>query len=316
MKKVLILLALCCSVLANAQSNTASQVGKIALNPYVQEDEPVGAKTKELLITKLNQVVTQNGCAGDGFDSRFIVTAHLQALDEAMTTTVPAKIAVRLSCTVYIGDGLNGTLFSSYNMELKGVGDTKDGAWMAAIRKISPRDPGLVSSVEEGKSKIVQYYNQVGPSIVAKAQAAAKGGNYDEAISELMAIPASSSSYSQAQSLIGQYGKVAADRANLQIISEARAAWASSPDESGASRAESILNKLDNPSPEVLSQANALSKEMSSRLKAVSDREYRLRVQQQTDETKVRIATVNAAARVARAYYNSRPRVVYHVHWW
>jgi hypothetical protein len=33
-------------------------------------------------------------------------------------------------------------------------------------------------------------------------------------------------------------------------------------------------------------------------------------------EKQQNIASVNAAASVARAYYNNRPRVVYHVHWW
>lgn len=329
MKKLFIVLALAlCSISMNAQRNEGEQIGKIALSTYISDDEPVGPSTRTILTNKLNQIITMNGCAGDGFGSPFVVTAHLQPMDESTTATVPAMTAVNLGVTIFVGNGEDGTLFSSWYTEVTGVGDTRDNAWMAAIKKIPARNPELIAAIEKAKPRIVKYYESVGPNMIAKAKSAAKGGNLDEAISILAGIPSSCSYYNQVQSLMGQYVETVNDNANMNIISRARAAWSSDPTEVGASKAEDILATLDNPSAKVLAAATSLDKEMASRLKAVADREFAFRkkqarwqheleMQQDANYTKRYVAHVNAAARVAKAYYKSRPRVVYHVHsWW
>ena len=55
---------------------------------------------------------------------------------------------------------------------------------------------------------------------------------------------------------------------------------------------------------------------MAARIKAVSDREFQLEKQKAQDEKEVQIATVRAAASVAKAYVESQPKVVYHYYWW
>lgn len=327
MKKITILLLLLVCYGQLIAKEADNQVGKISLTPYVQDDGLVITETKKYLINKLNQVCSQSGCAGAGFDQRFIITAHLQPLDETVTSSAPAKTVVNLSVTIYVGDGVNGTLFSSWDTTVKGVGDNRDLAWMSAIKKIPTRNSELLAKIEIGKRKIVQYYESTAPSIITKAQATAKGGEYDEAVAMLLAIPAECSHYTKAQNLVSQYIQTAIDNTNLDIISKARAAWAASPDETGASNAESILNSLDSPSAKVRAEAKSLTTEITSRLKAVSDRQFAFEKQQakwahqekinsENNYTTRYVANVKAAARVATAYYKSRPRVVYHVRWW
>ena len=55
---------------------------------------------------------------------------------------------------------------------------------------------------------------------------------------------------------------------------------------------------------------------MAARIKAVSDREFQLEKQKAQDEKEVQIATVRAAASVAKAYVESQPKVVYYYYWW
>jgi len=343
MKKLLFVLFAIVALNANAQTarrngGDDSQIGKITLNPYIVPDAAIGESTKKVLTDKLNQVVTMNGCAGEGWESRFIITANLVPIEESTTATVPVMTAVELGVTIYVGDGQDGTLFSSWYTEVKGVGDSRDAAWKAAIKKISPKNPELVASIEKGKSKVAAYFASAGPSIIAKAKSAAQGHNINEAIAILVTIPSICPQYEQAQALIGEYTETAVDNANFDIISKARAAWAASPDESGAAKAESILNSLDSPSAKVRAQAKALTTEITSRLKTVSDRQFafekqqaawehqetinrqnnatKLAITQSNNYTKRYVATTRAAARIATAYYNSRPRVVHHVHWW
>lgn len=342
MKHLLLALLTLVSLGGYAQGNSsiAKQMGKITLSPYIHPDEVIGETTKKVLVDKLNQVVTLNGCAGEGYDGRFVITAHIVPLEESTTATVPVMTAVNLGVTIYIGDGPDGLLFSSWYTEVKGVGDTREDAWKAAIKKISPRNPQLVAEVETGKRKVVEYFTAQGPSIIAKARGLADGYKYEEAISLLATIPSICSVYNQAQDLIGEIAEYAVDNANMEIINQARAAWSASPDENGAFEAQDILGQIQNPSSKIISSAKSLTDEISSRLKEVSDRQFAFEKQQakwahekelweheetinaQNNATKIAIAASNnytkryvAAAGAVKAYYNSRPRVVYH-RWW
>lgn len=313
MKKIILLALLCLAMNVAAQN---SQTGKIALNATIATDENIGKDAYDLLINKLNQVATQNGCAGNGFDDRFVITAHLQTLEQAMTSTVPAKNTTRISITIYVGDGIDGTLFSSCNTEVKGIGDSSEEAYLSAIRKIKPRDPELIASIEAGKTKIVTYYESVAPSIITSAKAKASGGHLEEAISDLLAIPAACTKYNEAQSLIGKYGQEACDKSNMKIISRARAAWSADPDGNGPEEAARILGAIDCPSNSVLASLKKLTDEISARQQSVADRQFALEKLQAKWEHQETMSRIDAAARVAKAYWNSRPRVVYHYHWW
>ena len=319
------LLQVCFPTRALAQQDEG--MGKITLNPYLPESENIGAKATKGLISKLGQIATAAGMSGKGFDDRFVITAHLQEIDCETTATYPPKTAVRTSVTIYVGDGVDGTLFSSYTKECKGVGDNREDAYASVVKKLQANDAGLLRSVQVGKERIVQYYNQVSGNIMKTAEADANAGHYEEAISALFSIPMACKDYDAAQALIARYGSVALESGNMKLIADARAAWSSAPDVEGASKAMDILSQLQTPSAKVLAEAKKLSDEIASRLKTISDREWQLTVQQAQNEHKEQmaqiesdkqqnIALVSAAASVARAYYSSRPRVVYHVHWW
>lgn len=311
----------------NAQADMG-KLGMISLNPYIPAEENLSEQATIALRNKLQQIATVGGMTGEGFDNRFIITAHLQVLEKSETMTTPNKTAVKLCATIYIGDGIDGTLYSSYSKEVKGIGESESHAYMSAIRKLPVRDPNLQQAVEQGKQRIIQYYEQIAPNIISTAKSAAAGGNYDEAISMLFSIPMANVNFSTAQSLIAEYAATALDKTNQLVLNNARAAWSTSADEAGAAKAAEILKELNNPSPQILAQAKALSNEMAQRMKAVSDREWQLVVQQEQNshkqemarinsERQQNVAAINAAASVARAYYNSKPRVVYHVRsWW
>ena len=309
---IIVLLSLCLTTLAQ----TAKDVGAICLNPYIPESEGLGPQTTRMMKNKLVQAATANGMSGSGFDDRFVITAHVQILDISETQTYPQKTVLKANISIYVGDGRDGTLFSNYVMEAKGLGDDKDQAIASAVRKINPNAPELQAAIQKGKEKIMAYYDRMAPQIVSKAEATAAAGNYDDAITMLLAIPVSNKNYAAAQRLVGQYSSTALDSKNLAVVARARSAWSANPTEEGAAEAQAILDGVDLPSPKVLAAVQKLSNEMAARLKAVSDREYRLEVKKANDEKEVAIATVNAAASVARAYYNNRPKVVYHIHWW
>ncbi len=298
----------------NAQS--AEDIGLICLNPYVPETENLDAKTASVLNGKLLQIATVNGMSGAGFDNRFIITAHVQKMKSVQTQTYPQKNAVDVMIGIYVGDGLDGTLFSSYCCEKKGIGDSESQALASAINKVNPGQPDLQMAIEKGKRQILDYYSRMSSSIIAAAKATAAKGKYDDAMSMLFAIPIYNKDFQVAQNLIAIYGTTSLDNKNLDVVRQARSAWSSDPTEAGATEALGILDKLDAPSSKVRAEAEKLQNEMSARLKAVSDREFKLRTQKVQNAKDVKLAAIRAASSVAKAYAASRPKVVYRYLWW
>ena len=315
-KHLFINLAVALAFSATAMGQTANDIGLISLNPYIPESEGLGQKATAMLQSKLLQIATVNGMSGAGFDNRFIITAHIQKLRSSQTQTFPQKNAVEVSIGIYVGDGLDGTLYSSYTCEAKGIGDSEDQAIASAIRKVVPTQEALQSAIVKGKEQILNYYDKMSGSILQTAKATAAAGRYDDAVNMLFAIPMNNKDFQTAQALIAQYGSTSLDNKNLEIVRQARSAWSANPTEDGASKASTILQKLDAPSAKVQAEAKNLQTEMASRLKAVSDREYQQELKQEQNEKEERLAAIKAAASVAKAYIASQPRVVYHYHWW
>ncbi len=315
-KHIFINLAVVFAFSATTMAQSAKDIGLICLNPYIPETETLGQRATSMLTSKLQQIATANGMSGAGFDNRFIITAHVQKLKSSQTQTFPQKNAVQISVGIYVGDGLDGTLYSSYNCEVKGIGDSEDQAIANAVRKVNPNQEELQKAISKGKEQILKYYDKMSGNIIQTAKGSAAAGKYEDAINMLFAIPMTNKDFQTAQALIAQYGRTSLDNKNLEIIRQARSAWSANPTEEGATEANSILQKLDAPSAKIQTEAKGLQNEMAARLKAVSDREFRLEAQKEQNEKEVRLAGIRAAASVAKAYIASRPKVVYHYYWW
>jgi hypothetical protein len=319
-----------------AQTNSLPAVGKIALIPYISKS--YGSQVDALLTNKLQQIATIGGMSGAGFDDRFIITARLLANDKQQTATIPQKTALRLSVTLYIGDGHDGTLYSSWETELRGIGNSDTQAYLSALRKLSVNNSDLQAFVERGKQRIVTYYNSASKDIMASAKALAVAGKHNQAVIKLLAIPSTSNAYEQAQELIAQYGMRAVENYNQELLGKAQAAWGANPDENGASVARRYLAQISYPSATISNKMQQLSNQMATRLGKISDQQWRLlmqeskqwherqmsRIEGYNEREKARIesdrdqkvATILGIAQVEAARA-SRPIVKYTInHWW
>lgn len=191
-KLIIIILALVPCININAQNTVgkADDMGRIALAAYVpQQIDKMPDAARSMLSNKLSQIVTQNGMGGSGLNQRFIITANITVLTKDLTPTAPPMTALTLEVTLYIGDGIEGTKFSSKSIEIKGVGTNETKAYIEAIKGIKPSDPSLKSFIEEGKTKIVEYYNSKCDFIIKEAQTLASQNKFEEAIFKLTGVP-------------------------------------------------------------------------------------------------------------------------------
>ncbi len=334
--KRLIYIIMCSTLFSiGVKASSPDQLGKITLKPYLFDN--YGQQVNSALMTKLQQIATQNGLAGSGFDDRFIITTHLQPISIEKTNTAPSKTALRLSVVLYIGDGVSGTLFSTCEKEVRGVGNDETKAYLNAIRTISSSNPDIQTFVRRGCEQIVAYYDNISNDILTKANALAKSSKYDQAITLLLTIPSSCKAYEQAQDMIAEIGAPAIENDNLEILNKARALWSSSPTESGAAQVRSLLCDIKYPSTNVQTQTRELTTEMSAHLRQEQQNQWNMLMQEsqnwheremkriegynEREKARIesdrdqRVAAILGAAQVEAAWA-SRPVINYHINWW
>lgn len=314
MKSFFSILMLCLALIGmRAESSLPPQ---IILTPYVEHDAKTPTADK-ILLDKLNRIISKYGVgANTGIQTPFIITGHAIELNKETTATVPPHTAVDISLTLYIGNGEEGVLFSTCNMELRGVGDSEDKAYASAFKRININDPDIDKAIREAQTRIAKYYEMQGPALISKGRQLAAAGDYSDAFATLLRIPAVCPQYDQAQQLILELVHQEADTNNREVLNRARAAWSADPTESGASQARDILSEISNPSQAICAEVNKLTAEMASRIQGVADAERAAEAKRQADAHAEQLAAIEASRKVAVAQAKNQPKYVYHIHWW
>lgn len=314
MKKFIFSL-LACTACFGARAVESDLPSQVMLTPYIQSDANT-PKADKILQDKLDRIVTKYGVSNNGLQTPFIITAHAIELDKETTATAPPMTAVTLSLTLYIGNGEEGTVFSTCNMELKGVGNGTDAATAAAFKKININDPQINAAIAQGRTRIAEYYAEAGPALIRKAEAFAAAAKYADAYDVLLRIPPVCPQYEEAQTMVVKLVQAEFDNKNRDVIARARAAWSASPNETGATQASKILQDVSNPSAAVRTEVTALMKEMSTRLTTVEDAQLAAAAKAEANAHAERMAAIEGATKEAVARAKNQPKVYYHIHWW
>jgi hypothetical protein len=211
---------------------------RIVLSTFVPDNILENAPSaKKLFVTKLGQIASRNGLGGSGADgnNRFIISGDLNILTKDVLPTAPPKYAVTIETNLAVGDGIDGKSFASEFIEFKGVGVSEDKAFIAAIRKINPRHKMVKELLENGKQKILEYYNAQCDFIAKEATTLSDSRNFDEAVFVLSQVPkATKECYDSSMDLAVEITKKKFEFECQTKISEAKALIANG-DFSGAS---------------------------------------------------------------------------------
>lgn len=303
--------------IASATLNYAAEsnpVPDIILTPYL-DNETTTPNADRILRDKLHRIVTAYGVGSQsGINSPFIITAHAIELDREQTATVPPQTAVRLSLTLYIGNGEDGTVFSTCNTELKGVGADTDKAYASAFRRLKVNDSAITDAIAAGKKQIADYYSRRGPSLIKDAEAKAAAGDFATCYKILLEIPPVCPQYNQAQQLLIDYLKQESDFNNSAIIAAARIAWNSSPDAEGASEASVILASMKNPSPALKNEADQLMNQIGKRLQNVEDQKREIVRRREENRHTEKMAVISGVTQVVNTFFGNLPN--YKFKWW
>lgn len=141
------------------------------------------------LYNRLNQAVTLNGIGSTDNSNKFLMIPSVIVTSIEATATAPINYVAELEITIYIVDNSRKLLFAQETLVKKGVGENETKAVMEAVKSLKARDPKLKKIITIAKDKIVEYYNTECDNVIKTINTYIEMGMYDEALSELNAVP-------------------------------------------------------------------------------------------------------------------------------
>lgn len=249
-------------VFASAQDKSQS----IALSPIVQDlAEPFPATAKVQLEHKLSGLLTSNGIVSQDYMGQFFITATATPLTKDILGTAPTQIAETMEITFYIADYFNQIVFSSITISTKGVGSTDAKAYMDALKRINVQSKEMRKFVNEGKAKIVAYYDEQAPILLKKAAVLAEQKQYEEAMFICSTIPAESKFFDEATAKGIEFYRAYYSLECQKNLNLAKMAWAAEQNADGAYAAGEYL-ALIYPDAPCYEEAEKLYKEIKAKV--------------------------------------------------
>jgi len=296
MKKLIFGLLCFMSITTAFCQESLNDFGRIILNTYLPDNIALPAEAKSLLTTKISQITSNNGMGGSQVNPRFIITANVNVGTKDIIAGPPQMIAQNLDVTLFIGDAVTNTIFSNTTLNLKGVGTNENKAFIDALKTINPKNKEVLAFLEEGKTKIIDYYGTNCDFIIKDAQTLVKQEKYDEAIYQLSLVPdvCQDCYFKCLDTLTSIYQKKIDADCNVKF-NEAKVTWTAAQNPDGAEKAGDILSTI-NPMATCQLDVSAFIKSIDAKLKADEKARWEFKMKQYADK----IAAQKEQVRIAK----------------
>lgn len=284
MKKIIsVLILTVVAITSNAQVKL-DDFGRIILNTYLPDNIAIPLEAKDLLITKLDQITSNNGMGGSQSNPRFIITANVNVGTKDIIAGPPQMIAQNLDVTLFIGDAVTNTIFSNTTLSLKGVGTNENKAFIEAFKTINPKNKEVLAFLEEGKTKIINYYSTNCDFMIKDAQTLVKQEKYDEAIFQLSLVPdVCKDCYFKCLDTLTKIYQQKIDADCKVKFNEAKVTWTAAQTPNGAEKAGDILSTI-NPMANCQTDVTAFIKAIDAKLKADEKARWEFKMKQYADK--------------------------------
>ena len=274
MKKILLFICLTSWGLHSSAQVKLDDFGRIVLNVYLPDSILLPTEAKSMLLTKLNQIANKNGIGGSQANPRFIITASANVGTKDIIAGPPQMFAEDIAVTFFIGDAFSNTVFANTTLNIKGVGTNENKAIIDAFKNISPKNKDLLSLLEEGKTKIINFYATQCDFILKKSNSLAEQFKFEDAIHELMMVPETSKDcYFKSQDEANKIFKKKIESDCTEKVKQAKLIWASENTEAGAIKASEIMISII-PSENCGLEINKLTDEIKTKLQADEQKKF------------------------------------------
>lgn len=295
--KNLILIILLLSIQISNGQNKLNDINRIVLNTYVpDQSEPMPDQAKSLLENKLSLMASSNGMGGSAINPRFVIAANIAVITKDIVPGPPQMLSYNFEVTFFIADAIDLKKFANATLEIKGVGTNENKAYIDAIKNINIKNKDIIAFIDEGKSKIIDFYNTQCDFIIKDAESYSKKGEYDAAMLKLAAVPdVCEKCYVTCMDKMNEIYQQKIDKECLLIMREANNAWLANPNANGAEKVSEILNKIS-PFSTCEPDASALMKKIETKLAVTEKANWDLKVKKYNDAIKLKELAIQADA--------------------
>lgn len=292
----------CCAALS---SHAQTQERRIPLTPIVIDGLNIPDDAAAALNRKLMQMTVQNGFGSLSGD--FVLTADVVTVDKQVTATAPAQYVVDLEVSVYAVNVLEKIIVAETSFRVKAIDRPENKAVVKAINQLNPRTPAVRTFMNSVREKIVDYYADRLPVLLAKAQSLGDRGEYEEALAVLAAVPDCVEEYPLvAEKMTGLYVQMLDKYARISLR-EAKSQLALKNYE-GAMEALLYVDPMSTLSPEADRMVASISStideaERAERARQIEEYERRMEQAQRMhdDEVMLRKMQIEASQKVGVA---------------
>ena len=314
MKKILSTITMAIVLFVGANLMGQSKTSSIVVTSFVPEQDGLTRGAAKNMENKVSQMITEAGM-GSIDNSRFAVIPRIFITDQRIQSSAPAMIVLKADITFYMGDVSTGKVFGSITKSVLGIGENETRAYVSLISNIKPRDQELMQFMEQGKKKIINYYNENADILINKAMQLASISNYDGALAILGEIPEECvEAFTKASGPMMSIYKSKIDYEGEILYREAYTLWNATLDYDGALDASGILAQIS-PYSSAAPKADALAESIGRRVREIDNREWDFKFQKLQNNLELQKAILQLATEVARAEAN-RPVYNYNVMWW
>ena len=248
---------------------------------------------------KLSSLLTADGLTSTDANNQFAIDITAVPTESEVVAGPPTQIVEKMTMTLTFVDRMNKAKMATYEQEVRGVGTTKNKAYLEAVKQLNLSSNEARTFIQAGKDKIIAYYDQEAPRILANAKDAISMRQYEKAMYLMAMIPTDCKHYAEAQKLLLEAWKAQINMEAEQNLALAKAAWTAKQNDEGAIEAAGYLSKIL-PDAACYPKAQEFYAQISKRVN--EDRAVRL--EQLRSDMKLEHEQVEAARAVGVAYGN------------
>lgn len=300
--------------LSSAFSTYAQDGSYLTVAPArLKSDYKVSEKIDRQVRSKIERGVAKYGISAVPGMSRFALVPEIVIINEQTRSTIPATAEIEFDLVLSLLDLDDGRVFANYSYTTTSSGTNKGNAISKGVSSIRfERDPNFSAFCAQATNKVLGYYEAQIPAIIAKAKSAAGSRDYQYAIYLLTQIPSECPSYTRKVApLICDYYVQEVEDFGAQVLAEAEAAWAASPNAEGAARVAEILAAMP-PNCGSSAGARALVNKIGNKFEMIEQWERDYMVREQRYANNQEMARIEAARAIGVAYAKNQPDVIYH----
>jgi hypothetical protein len=282
----------------------AQNSGNIPISVVVpQQVDYLDASQSVRLGKKMTDAVTRSGLSASNGGSSIIMYPLFSIEKEDVVEGGMQNIrVVNADISFTVKNLESDIIYASYNRQIRGSGSSRQRAINDAISKIPVNDKDFDRFIQQGREKILAYYEGNCSNILLRAESCAKRQQYEEAIALIASIPDAASCYPQALGAIEKFYPAYQNQQCNELLQKAQTLYAAHK----YNEALSVLYGLKVFSTDCHSEIKTLISTIESSLSAEEKRQWDFLVQQYNNRAALQEKRIEAVQAIATAYYGRK----------